>query len=193
MTDLPKWVSRTAAVTLLAFLIGSAYLLLVAPVIEAYRSTSEATEHVVEQLARYGQLSKAYPNRKAQLQRLDRQQARSGIYLAGETDALAAAALQEDVRAKVERNGGKLRSIQILPVKTDGDFKQVSVRVQLTATLGSFARILHALESGKPYVFINNLDVKNRRVRKATQAQKDDPELVIRFDLYGYLRPELSS
>ena len=191
MTNLPKWVSRAAALALLALVIVSAYLSLVAPVVESYRSTDDETQHVLEQLARYGQLSKAYPNRKAQLERLDKQQARSGIYLAGTTDALAAAALQEDVGAKIERNGGKLRSIQILPVKTDGDFKQVSVRVQLTATLGSFARILHALESGKPYVFIDNLDVKNRRARKATKSQQDDPELVIRFDLYGYLRPEL--
>ena len=65
------------------------------------------------------------------------------------------------------------------------------MRVQLTATLGSFARILHALESGKPYVFIDNLDVKNRRARKTAKKQQEDPELVIRFDLYGYLRPEL--
>ncbi len=193
MITLPKWASRAAALTLLAFVIGSVYLLAVAPVIEAYRSTNEATQHVFEQLARYGQLSKTYPNRKAQLQRLDRQQASSGIYLAGETDALAAAALQEDVRTKIERNGGKLRSIQILPVKSDGEFKQVSVRVQATATLGSLARILHALESGKPYLFIDNLDVKNRRSRKATKAQQEDPELVVRFDVFGYLRPELSS
>ncbi len=191
MISLPKWASRTAALGLVAVLIGTAYLLLVAPVVEAYRSTNEATQHVFEQLARYGQLSKTYPNRKAQLERLDRQQARSGIYLAGETDALAAAALQQDVGAKIERNGGRLRSMQPLPVKTDGDFKKVSVRVQMTATLGSLARILHALEAGKPYVFIDNLDVKNRRARKATKAQHDDPELVVRFDLHGYLRPEL--
>jgi hypothetical protein len=141
MMDLPKWVSRTAALSLLVFVIGALYLLVVSPVIEAHRGTDEAT--------------------------------------------------QEDVGAKIEKNGGKLRSIQILPVKTDGDFKRVSVRVQLTATLGSFARILYALESGKPYVFIDNLDVKNRRGRKAKQKEEEDPELVIRFDLYGYLRPEL--
>ena len=191
MTNLPKWVSRAAALTLLVFVLGTAYLLIVAPVIEAYRNTGESTRITLEQLARYEQISQTTPNRKDQLERLAQQQARSGIYLAGETDALAAAALQEDVSAKIERNGGKLRSTQILPVKTDGDFKQVSVRVQLTATLGSFARILHALESGKPYVFIDNLDVKNRRARRKANDQDDDPELVIRFDIYGYLRPEL--
>jgi general secretion pathway protein M len=191
MMDLPKWVSRTAALSLLVFVIGALYLLVVSPAIEAHRSTDEATQETLEQLARYENISKTNPNRKAQLEKLARQQSQSGVYLAGDTDALAAAGLQEDVGAKIEKNGGKLRSIQILPVKTDGNFKRVSVRVQLTATLGSFARILYALESGRPYVFIDNLDVKNRRGRKAKQKAVENPELVIRFDLYGYLRPEL--
>ena len=189
--DLPKWVSRTAALSLLVFVIGALYLLLVSPVLEAYRSTDEASQEALEQLARYEHISKTNPNRKAELEKLAKQQSRSGVYLAGDTDALAAAGLQEDVGAKIEKNGGKVRSMQILPVKTDGDFKRVSVRVQLTATLGSFARILYALESGKPYVFIDNLDVKNRRARKAKKGTQEDPELVIRFDLYGYLRPKL--
>ncbi len=189
--DLPKWVSRTAALSLLVFVIGALYLLIVSPVIEAYRSTDEASREALEQLARYEHISKTNPNRKAELEKLSKQQSRSGVYLAGDTDALAAAGLQEDVSAKIKKNGGKVRSMQILPVKADGDFKRVSVRVQLTATLGSFARILYALESGKPYVFIDNLDVKNRRARKSKKGTEEDPELVIRFDLYGYLRPEL--
>lgn len=191
MIDLPKWVSRTAALSLLVFVIGALYLLIVSPVIEAYRSTNEASREALEQLARYELLSKTNPNRKADLEKLGRQQTQSGVYLAGDTDALAAAGLQEAVGAKIEQNGGKLRSMQILPVKTDGDFKRVSVRVQLTATLESFFRVLYALESGKPYVFIDNLDVKNRQARKAKKDTDEDPELVIRFDLYGYLRPEI--
>ena len=189
--DLPKWVSLTAALSLLVFVIGALYLLLVSPVIEAYRGTDEASQEALEQLARYEHISKTNPNRKAELEKLSKQQSRSGVYLAGDTDALAAAGLQEDVSAKIKKNGGNVRSMQILPVKADGDFKRVSVRVQLTATLGSFARILYALESGKPYVFIDNLDVKNRRARKSKKGTEEDPELVIRFDLYGYLRPAL--
>jgi general secretion pathway protein M len=191
MIELPKWVSRTAALALLAFVIGTLYLLVAAPVIEEYRTTERTSRDALEQLARYENIAKTNPNRKAELELLASRQSRSGLYLAGDTDALAAAGLQEDVGAKIEKNGGKLRSIQILPVKTDGDFKRVTVRVQLTATLGSFTRILYALESGKPYVFIDNLDVKNRRARQVKKALQEDPELVIRFDLYGYLRPEV--
>ena len=40
-------------------------------------------------------------------------------------------------------------------------------------------------------MFIDNLDVKNRRARNPKKAEQENPELVIRFDLYGYLRPEL--
>ena len=66
------------------------------------------------------------------------------------------------------------------------------MRVQLTANLPSLARILYSLEAAKPFVFIDNLDIKNRRVRRTAKEQNDNPELVVRFDLFGYLRPELS-
>lgn len=192
MTNMPKWASRAAALSILFVLLGSVYLFVVGPLLDAYRSTDEAIELTGDQLARYENISKNYPALKAQLDRLTRRQAASGVYLAGDTDALAAAALQEDVSATIERNGGKLRSIQILPVTNDGDFKRVSVRVQLTATLAAFAQILYTLEAGKPVTFVDNLDVKNRRARRTAKNQNQDPELVIRFDLFGYLRPEVS-
>ncbi len=192
MTNLPKWASRTAALSILFVLLGALYLFVVGPLVEAYRTTDEAIEQTGDQLARYENISKNYPSLKAQLEKLTRRQAASGVYLAGDTDALAAAALQEDVSATIERNGGKLRSIQILPVTNDGEFKRVSVRVQLTATLGAFTQILYTLEAGKPVTFVDNLDVKNRRARRTAKDQDQDPELVIRFDLFGYLRPEVS-
>lgn len=192
MTNLPKWASRTAAVSILFVLLGAVYLFVVGPLVDAYRSADEAIELTGDQLAHYKNISKNYPALKAQLEKLSRRQAASGVYLAGDTDALAAAGLQEDVSATIEKNGGKLRSIQILPVTNDGDFKRVSVRVQLTATLGAFTQILYTLEAGKPVVFVDNLDVKNRRARRTNKDQEQDPELVIRFDLFGYLRPEVS-
>ena len=192
MTNLPKWASRTAAVSILFVLLGAVYLFVVGPLVDAYRSADEAIELTGDQLAHYKNISKNYPALKAQLEKLSRRQAASGVYLAGDTDALAAAGLQEDVSATIEKNGGKLRSIQILPVTNDGDFKRVSVRVQLTATLGAFTQILYTLEAGKPVVFVDNLDVKNRRARRTNKDQEQDPKLVIRFDLFGYLRPEVS-
>ena len=190
--SLPKWVSRAGALAILAILIWMVGALAVWPVVDSYRTTDDQLRETAEHLARFESMSKSYPKLRAQMEKLSKQHAASGIYLAGTTDALAAAELQEDVNATIERSGGKLRSIQILPVAKDGDFRKVTVRVQMTAKLAAFSRILHSLESAKPFLFIDNLDVKNRRARRTVKEQNNDPELVIRFDLYGYLRPELS-
>lgn len=192
--NLPPWTGRAAAIGLLLFVLLAIYGLFIGPLVNAYRETDESLVSTGEQLARYTRIGEAYPALKSQLDRLAARQSRSGVYLVGDTDALAAAGLQADVSATIEQNGGKLRSVQILPVSSDGDFKRVSVRVQLTATLPSLARILHALEARRPVVFIDNLDIKNRLARRrAGQTEEEaEPELVIRFDLFGYLRPTVS-
>lgn len=194
MMAMSKGVRRAAALALLFVVVWAFYGLVLSPVLTAYRETGDEIEQTSEQLERYKRISTNHPALKGQLEKLIRQTAKSGIYLPGNTDALAAAELQEGVSATIERNQGTLRSIQILPVAEDGDFRKVTVRVQLTATLGAFTRILYSLEAAKPFVFIDNLDIKNRRTRtrQRDDEQEQNPELVIRFDLYGYLRPSLS-
>ncbi|MDH3473802.1 MAG: type II secretion system protein GspM [Rhodospirillales bacterium] len=187
-----KGVKRAAALALLFLVLWLAWIAVVSPVISAYRETNERIASTSERLNRFQGISNNYPALKQQIEDLVRQTAKSGIYLAGNTDSLAAANLQEGVSGTIERNGGTLRSVQILPVTDDGDFRKVTVRVQMTATLPAFTRILYSLEADKPFVFIDNLDIKNRRARARNQDEDQNPELVIRFDLYGYLRPSLS-
>ena len=185
-----KGVSRLAALGLLFVVVWFCYTLVLAPIISAYSETDDKIEDAKAQLARLESISQSYPALKAQLDELARRTAQSGVYLAGNTDALAAAGLQEDVSAQIDRAGGTLRSVQILPATSDGDFKRVSVRVQLTATLAQFTKLLYSLEAARPFVFVDNLDIKNRRTR--TREEDQNPELIIRFDLYGYLRPPIS-
>jgi len=192
MTSMSKGVKRAAALALLFLVLWLAWIAVVSPVISAYRETNERIASTSERLNRFQGISNNYPALKQQIEDLVRQTAKSGIYLAGNTDSLAAANLQEGVSGTIERNGGTLRSVQILPVTDDGDFRKVTVRVQMTATLPAFTRILYSLEADKPFVFIDNLDIKNRRARARNQDEDQNPELVIRFDLYGYLRPSLS-
>jgi len=188
--QMSKGVSRFAALGLLFLAIWLVYSLALAPIVGAYREVDEDIESTKSQLARLESISQSYPALKAQLDELARRTSKSGVYLAGSTDALAAASLQEDVGAQIGRAGGTLRSVQILPATSDGDFKKVTVRVQLTATLAQFTRLLYSLEAARPFVFVDNLDIKNRRTR--SKDADPDPELIIRFDLYGYLRPRIS-
>jgi general secretion pathway protein M len=66
-------------------------------------------------------------------------------------------------------------------------FARVMVQVRLRCGMGELAAVLHALESGSPQLFIDNLDLLSRRSYLATGADGGGG-LDVSFDLYGYLK-----
>ena len=185
------WVSRASAVGLLIAVLLIVYSLLIAPLIAAYGQINGAIAQSAELLARYQRVTTQHSALEDLLARVNAAHTKSGVYLPGDTDPLAAARLQEIVNSRVETNGAQVRSVQILPTKEDGDFRRVGVRVQLTAGISAVARILYAFEAGDTYLFVDNLDISNRQARRRTSAGQDgDPELLVRLDLSGYVRPE---
>jgi general secretion pathway protein M len=73
-------------------------------------------------------------------------------------------------------------------VATKGEpFPRVVVQVRLRCGMGELAAVLHALESGSPQLFVDNLDVLSRRSYLA--AGNEGGALDVSFDLFGYLAP----
>jgi len=66
-------------------------------------------------------------------------------------------------------------------------FARVMVQVRLRCGMGELAAVLHALESGSPQLFIDNLDLLSRRSYLATGTEGAGG-LDVSFDLYGYLK-----
>lgn len=188
---LPRWVSRSAALALLAGVAAAVFLLAVAPTLEAYGRTEADVREAVRLLQRYQRVASTRPAVEAQLAELEVRQAESGVYLSGATDALAAAELQDRVKAIIQASGGALTSTQALPVKTEGTLRRVSVRVQFTGTIETLHQAVYDLETYKPYLMIDNIDVRNRQRRRRANQPEPEARLTIRLDLYGYLRPEL--
>ncbi len=187
----PGWVSRLAALALSAGVAFALYVFVAAPIVAGYAETDAAVAQAAELLDRYRRVAAARPVLQDRLDALKSRQSEIGTYLSGETDALAGAELQELVNATVAKGGGGLRSVQILPVKADGDFRRIGVRVQMTATIAQVLRVLHGLEAGSTLLFVDNLEVSNRRARRRrNQPVEMDPTLLVRLDLFGYLRPE---
>lgn len=187
------WTSRAAAIGILVLILLVIYAIVIGPLIQAFSDVNRALADGGEQLARYQQIALQRPDMEAKFSEIAARQAKSGVYLPGDTDALAAARLQEIVNSIVESNSAQVRSVQILPTMADGDFRRVGVRIQMTGSVGALARILHAFEAGETFLFVDNLDISNRMARR-TQNSGDtsDPELLIRLDLQGYVRPEVS-
>jgi general secretion pathway protein M len=190
MLALPRWTSRAAALGILALLIALVYALALAPILASYDAAERDLARARGDLARYEDLARSRPALMRQIDELRTRERANSAYLQAATDALAAAELQERVSAAITGSGGTLTSTQPLKVAEEGGFRRVAVNVQFSGTIAAVHAALHALEVAKPFVLIDNLDLRGRTVRRPGGAEEVDPVLLVRLDLMGYLRPE---
>jgi general secretion pathway protein M len=184
-------VSRTLALALLALALLGGFRLVVAPLVAAFQDNASRIEQAEGMLQRFLALAE---QRQAMSDRLAAQQelaASAAGYLEGPSDALAAAQLQDRVKSVVEAAGGELRSTQILPavpIEGDDGIRRAALRVQFAVTIAGLAETLYELESGQPYLLIDQLSVREQRARR---RRSDEPETEARLDisleLSGYL------
>lgn len=66
-------------------------------------------------------------------------------------------------------------------------FQRVMVQVRLRCGMGELGAVLHALESGSPQLFIDNLDLLSRRSYLVAGADAGGA-IDVTMDLYGYLK-----
>ena len=107
-------------------------------------------------------------------------------FLKSASPALVAAELQEQARTIIDQHGGKLSSLNPLPHKDDGEYRQVSVALQLNAPLSAIKSMLYALESARPYLFIDNFSIRAPFNVGARTEFATEPDLVVQFNLTGY-------
>lgn len=184
-------ISRALALAILFALAWSGYAYVYVPLEARYRLNQETIDRDERLEARFVRLGNSREALEAELAAVQSRLAAAGLYLTAESDALASAELQNRAKAAVEANGAILSSTQTLPAKDEGNYRRIGIRVQMTTLMEPLQRILHELESTRPYLFVDNLDLR-RRVKRSRADGKDEPEpespLTARFDLYGYLR-----
>ncbi len=71
-------------------------------------------------------------------------------------------------------------------------YQRVIVQVRMLCGMTEFSALLHAFESGRPQLFVANLNILSRTgFVTPTGAADTSAPLEMSFDLYGYLRPGL--
>ena len=183
--------SRALALALLGLLLLTGYTFVVAPVVAAYRDTGQAIQEAQDLLQRYRALAGERTQLSDELAELERRAAQAGGYLQGSTDALAAVELQDRVRRIIERAGGPLQSTQILPagaIDATASVRRAALRIQLEIAIKGLQNVLYELESGQPYLFVNELTVRQRRTRRRAGAPEAEPVLDVSFEVFGYVR-----
>lgn len=79
-------------------------------------------------------------------------------FLAGDTEAMAAATLQTRLNELAAANGVRLQSVGSLPLRELNGLNLVGARLQFTAGIAEVRRLVHALETTKPLLVIEAID-----------------------------------
>ena len=184
MTGNPANRRRLAVGILLAAIVAVVAALAI-PFWYANRYYASALENYSSQLDRYRRIAAARATATRDLEVM-RTHDPKRFFLRSGAAALSAAEAQEAVRAIVEANGGRLITMQAPNSRVDGRYRQVTVNVQLTANVLALRRILHAIESRTPYLFVDNLMVRSQVPSNFKPGPGAEPEMFVQFDVTGY-------
>ena len=104
---------------------------------------------------------------------------------------LATAALVQRLESVVGQASPQASRCQITArtpsdTRSEDPFERATVQVRLRCGMAELGAVLHALESGSPQLFVDNLDLLSRRSYLGTGLEGG--ALDVSFDLYGYLK-----
>ncbi len=175
-------ISRTAA---LALALGLPALLIfgaVLPMQERLQTLDEEILGLEQQITRFQeQLTRAEPRTLIEIT--------DSALLDGASEASAAAQLQDLVDRAVSAAGSEVESIRVEPTRPfedrDGAVK-VPITVELTTDMPALQRLLHRVESGTPYLFVDRLAA--RALRRGSEPE-EAVEVSLSLQISGVYQP----
>lgn len=179
--------SRMLALSLLLALAALIIASIAMPVFWLHRHYDQPIEQQLDLLARYSRIGATAPGLTKQLEALKARGAR-GFFLKSSVPALAASEVQEIVKGVIESNGGKIASMQIPGHKDDGNYRKVTVNIQMNATVGATQKIVHTLETQRPYFLLDNVSIRSAAWKgsRGVNAPGPETEFLVQFDVAGY-------
>jgi general secretion pathway protein M len=186
-----KW-HCAVAIGLLLLTLLMAYFAIVQPVITKHAFYQENIASMQQRLQKYKQIIASRPALEAKLSQLQRKQAANAYYLEQQSAPLAATELRKWVKTVVELSGGVLMSTQSLPLLENELFPRVGINVRMSGKTETLQKVLHDLESRRPLLFVDHLQVSSRQIRRRSPRDRrtiiEETQLTISFELYGYMR-----
>jgi hypothetical protein len=155
------------------------------PLVLLHRHYDESIAGFADRLERYRRVAAQAPEyRKA----LDAMRERDGrrFFLKNTAPNLAGAELQEQVRAAIEGNGGRITTSQNQGPRDEGRFRQIVVSVQFFANTAALQKILLAIEAQPPYLAIDNISIRPLNAfRGFKPGPGQEPEVNVQLDVVG--------
>ena len=175
---------RTAALLLVGVAIA-VLALVVVPFYLLNRKYDAALADLSDRLDRYRRVIASRGAATQQLEAMRALEPRKGFLRSG-APALSAAEAQEALRTIIEANGGKLITMQAPIAKEDSRYRQLTVNVQLSGTIFALRKILHAIETNQPALFVESLQVRSQVPANFKPNPGAEPEVYMQMDVSGY-------
>jgi hypothetical protein len=131
------------------------WLGVVAPALDFYGSRQDQVDALRARTAREAALVEALPRLTKEAEMASRTPTRA--VLAGNSDAIAGATLQEQVQTMASGANAQLTSIETLPGEQAGNYRRIGVRVELSAQLAVVIHLLAAIEQAQPSMLLDDI------------------------------------
>ena len=142
-----------AGLALLAVLLF--WLAFVTPVFDWYNARAARLDELQQRAAREAALIETLPTLRKEEQETAKTPTHS--VLEGKTDAIAGAALQEQVQTMASAANANLTSAETLPAEQVGAYRRIGVRVELNAMLPVIVQLLKAVEEAEPSMMVDDI------------------------------------
>ncbi len=183
---LSKTQRQLLALAILILIVVIIFMLTVAPLWALNRHYLDSIDGLEGRLEILQRTVAAGSGLRSQHDQLKRTLASDRHYLKSTTEALAAADLQGIVKRIAGQKDMQVLSTQILPTIEQSDFTRVALKVRMRVRQDSMVKAFHALETGQPYLFLDNVSVSSRN-RRAGRSKVGQILLNVDFDLIGYM------
>ena len=186
IAKLPSSRQRSLAVMLLVIAVALALTVLLLPLFLLHKHYNDMIAALTDRLDRYGRVAAQAPEYRKALEAMREKNGRR-FFLKNSAPNLAGAELQEQVRAAIEGNGGRITTSQNQNPKDDGRFRQILVSVQFFASTPALQKILLALEAQPPYLAVENMTLRPLNgFRGFKPAPGQEPEINVQLDVAGF-------
>ena len=178
---------RLLALAILALALGAVFSFSVLPVLLAnqhYRDTIDGLENRLQQLQRAAAIGDTL---QPQYEQLKRWRSSDAHYLKSNSAALAAAELQRLVKRIIVAKNAEVVSTQILTTRQEEGFDRVSLKVRIRGELENIVQAFHVIETGEPFVFLDNVSVRASRGRRRRGQTPTQQTMDIDMELIGYM------
>ena len=184
---------RWLAIGLLALVCLVVIILLFVPIVSKGHEFYETKQNLAFRLKRFKQVIASKDAVLNKISEAREEFQAQGYFSTKQTESLASAEIQQFLKKTISTASGELTSTQVLPIKQEESFTRITVKVRMTGDMEALRSVLYEIETSKPLVLIEQLDIRpvrgkrNRKTRKIEATGK----LNINFQVASFMREKL--